>query len=476
MELTITLQPKQREAIQASKIYPVVFYGGSKGGGKSYCIRARQVLRRLSFPGSRGLIVRKTYPELLSNHIRKFFIEYPQTAQWYNKSEKTIYWPNGSTTEFSYLQNTLDVYTYQGREYDDIDVDEVTQHEYEVIKVLRSSLRTTNPNIKPRLFLTGNPGGVGHDEVKRIFIDREFEEGENPNDYHFIQAFVSDNQALMEADPEYAKRLEDLDERHRKMYLEGNWEIAADKAFKMFSKLKHVIKPLIPSSSFGTILSMDWGISSKSKFAAYLTAVVPMKTDDGQKFTRLITFKEWSGSEKKPDEWAEIIYKDCTKLGIKPDRGYPDSAMLDALQDGSMSIGKQMEKKWRELNGEEPWLLLTRTAKHRPARIALTFNWLSLAPDKLPYALFTENCSYLISSLPKLRWDDVKLDDVAEGDDHGWDGWSYGAIQVKFMGVKAGGLDYQGATPLKRIQYDIEGREINPGITEAFEQMYKDQE
>jgi len=473
MEIIITLQPKQREAIQASKKYPVVFFGGSKGGGKSYCIRARQVLRRLSLPGSRGLIVRKTYPELLSNHIRKFFIEYPQTTKWYNKAEKTIYWPNGSTTEFSYLQNTDDVYTYQGREYDDIDVDEVTQHEYEVIKVLRSSLRTTNPKIEPRMFLTGNPGGPGHDEVKRIFIDREFEEGEDPDDYHFIQAFVSDNQALMEGDPEYIHRLEDLDERHRKMYLEGSWEIAADKAFKMFSKIKHVMKPMIPSSSFGMILSMDWGISTNSKFAAYLTAKIPMKTDDGQSFTRLITFKEWVGSEKKPDEWAEIIYRDCVKLGIKPDQGYPDSAMLDALQDGSISIGKQFEKKWKELNGGDQWLHLTRTAKHRPARIALTFNWLSIAPDNLPYAMITENCFYLISSLPKLRWDDVKIDDIAEGDDHGWDGWSYGIIEVKFVGIKAGGINYKTTAVPVRPRFNAEGQQIALDVRE-FENMYKE--
>lgn len=472
MELTITLQPKQREAIKASEKYPVVFFGGAKGGGKSYCIRARQVIRRLGLPGSRGLIIRKTHPELLANHIRKFFIEYPQTAKWYNKAEKTIYWPNGSTTEFSFLQNTDDVYTYQGREYDDIDVDEVTQHEYEVIKVLRSSLRTTNPKIQPRMFLTGNPGGPGHDEVKRIFIDKLLESGENANDYHFIQAFVSDNHALMAADPEYIHRLEELDDRHRKMYLEGSWEIADDKAFKMFSRTKHVINPVIPSHSFGMILSMDWGISTKSKFAAYLTAVIPMKLSDEQKFTRLITFKEWCGSEKKPDEWAEIIYNDCLKLGIKPDRGYPDSAMLDALQDGSISIGKQFEKKWRELNGGDMWVILTRTAKHRPARIALTFNWLSIAPDKLPYAMFTSNCSYLITSLPKLRWDDVKLDDVAEGDDHGWDGWSYGAIQVKFIGIKAGPINYsQGVAPIK-VQFNKQGQQI-PFDSSEWQKMYE---
>lgn len=464
MDLDISLQPKQREAIFKSDDYPITFFGGSKGGGKSFAIRAREVLRRLKYAGSKGLIVRKSYPELLSNHIRMFFKEYPHTAEWYNKAEKTIYWPNGSTTEFSYLQHTDDVYTYQGREYDDISVDEVTQHEYEVIKILRSSLRTTNPGITPRMFLTGNPGGPGHDEVKRIFIDRQFHEGENPSDYHFTQAFVTDNQALMLGDPDYIKRLEDLDERHRKMYLEGNWEIASDKAFKIFSRLKHVVRPIVPKG-FGVILSMDWGISPTSKFAAYLTAKIDMKTQDGQSFYRLITFKEWVGTDKKPDEWAEIIYTDCLKMGIKPDRGYPDAAMLDRGQDGSMSIGKQFERKWNELNGDNHWLTLTRTEKHRASRIALTFNWLSLAPDGMPYALISESCPYLIDTVPKLRWDDVKLDDIAEGDDHGWDGWSYGIIQVKFTSVKAGPHAY-GQVDKKQTRYNPQGQELAISPTE----------
>ena len=144
LELTITLQPKQKEAFIRSGVVPVLFYGGSKGSGKSYLIRARELYNRLKYPNTKGLIVRKTYPELLSNHIRKFFEEYPITRQWYNKSEKAIYYPNGSITEFSYLKNTDDVYTYQGREYENISIDEITQHEEITFKILRSSLRTFN--------------------------------------------------------------------------------------------------------------------------------------------------------------------------------------------------------------------------------------------------------------------------------------------------------------------------------------------
>lgn len=269
MEINITLQSKQKEALYKSFATPVLFYGGSKGGGKSYLIRARQVYRRLAHPGTKGLIVRKTYPELIANHIRPFFAEYPYTRDWYNKSEKTIYWPNGSTTEFSYLKATDDVYTYQGREYDDIDLDEITQHEEEVFKILRTSNRTIHScndscaekiTYRPTMLLTGNPGGVGHQWVKRIFIDNQFKNRENPTDFVFIPAFVQDNKALLRADPEYLRRLEDLPDHLRRAYLHGDWNIHAGLAFTELSDHVHVIDPfefIDPSVRwFG---GFDWG-------------------------------------------------------------------------------------------------------------------------------------------------------------------------------------------------------------------------
>src|SRR3990167_1368528 len=178
-----------------------------------------------------------------------FFTEYPATAQWFHRGEKAIFWPNGSITEFSYLSNTDDVYTYQGREYEDISIDEITQHEEEVFKILRSSNRTTNPDIKPSMLLTGNPGGIGHAWARRIFVDRDFKPEENPKDFDFVQAKVWDNKALMDADPEYVKRLEDLPEDKRRAYLEGDWDVFAGQVFSEFRREKHVISPVIPKAS-----------------------------------------------------------------------------------------------------------------------------------------------------------------------------------------------------------------------------------
>ena len=204
-----------------------------------------------------------------------FWKEYPETKNWYNKSEKTIYWPNGSTTEFSYLQSEDDVYTYQGREYEDIDVDEVTQHKYETIKILRSSLRTTNPEIKPRMLLTGNPGGIGHSEVKRIFIDRNFKENENSDDYAFVPAKVEDNIILTESNPEYVKQLQDLPEHLRRAYLDGDWNIFAGLAFSELRESTHLIDPFELPKNTRYFAGFDIGFNHP--YAYVLFAV----TEDG---------------------------------------------------------------------------------------------------------------------------------------------------------------------------------------------------
>lgn len=297
MTINISLQEKQREALKTADSTPITFFGGAKGGGKSHAVRARETIRRLKYAGSRGLIVRKTFPELLANHIRPFFKEYPATRDWYNKAEKTIYWPNGSTTEFSYLKNTDDVYTYQGREYEDITIDEVTQHEWEVITVLRSSNRTTIKDIRPSMFLTGNPGGIGHQAVKRLFIDRDFRENENPSDYAFVPAFVQDNQALMDADPEYIERLKALPEHLMKAYLYGDWNIFAGQAFPELNKTIHVIDPFEPPREVKYFAGFDWGFSHPFAFVLMFM--------DAQRnvYVKAIV----SAQKKRIDEQADLI-------------------------------------------------------------------------------------------------------------------------------------------------------------------------
>ena len=73
---------------------------------------------------------------------------------------------------------------------------------------------------------------VSHNYFKRLFIDRNFEPGEAPEDYRFIPARVTDNKALLEAQPDYIKQLQSLPEKLKKAWLEGRWDIFEGQFFE----------------------------------------------------------------------------------------------------------------------------------------------------------------------------------------------------------------------------------------------------
>ena len=51
-------------------------YGGARGGGKSWALRRKLVAMCLKHDGIRCLLVRRTLPELKSNHVLPFLREY----------------------------------------------------------------------------------------------------------------------------------------------------------------------------------------------------------------------------------------------------------------------------------------------------------------------------------------------------------------------------------------------------------------
>lgn len=382
-----TLQTKQKIAFIRSMKSPVLFYGGAKGGGKSYFVRFREIYRRMKYPNTKGIIIRKTYPELLSNHIDALYKEYPEIMNnFYNKAEKRIIYPNGSITEFSFLQNTMDVFNYQGREYEDITMDEATQHEEMVFKILRSSNRTSNKKarmmgLKPSFILTGNPGGIGHGWVKRLFVDKEFKENENPFDFDFVQAKLQDNPALLENDPLYLERLKDLPEYLRKAYLDGDWNIHAGQAFGELVEDIHVVEPFELPINTKYFAGYDHGFTHPFAFVefaitddgyVYVTNVVSQKGKRPDEIIKLLRLERF-GHEKKlriyagHDLWsrgrdgAPTVFDQFFNLGARPSRGVTIiKAGINRIQ-GVSEIRKWIA--WKNTETGKPHLYFFRNAK-----------------------------------------------------------------------------------------------------------------
>ena len=209
-----------------------VGFGGARGGGKSWSVRTKAKILAASHAGIKILIVRKTFPELVNNHINFLITELHGIAR-YNKTEKVFTFANGSTIKFGYCNNDKDLEQYQGAEYDVIFLDEATQLQEMWIKKISACVRGVNKFPK-RIYYTCNPGGASHGYFKRLFIDKKYEDGEDPEDYAFIQALVTDNKALMASQPDYIKQLEALPPKLREAWLYGRWDIFEGQFFEDF--------------------------------------------------------------------------------------------------------------------------------------------------------------------------------------------------------------------------------------------------
>ena len=239
MKLTGKPNEKQAEFFRSTAHFTA--YGGSRGGGKSWALRRKLILLCMRYPGIHCLIVRRTLSELRQNHVLPLLREIGASVP-YAAGERVFRFKNGSRIDLGYLSCDSDTLRYQGQEYDIIAIDEATQITEYQFSALKGCLRGVG-EFPRRMYLTCNPGGVGHAWVKRLFIDRDFREGERPEDYRFIRASVWDNQVLTEKDPDYVAMLRSLPDKLRSAWLDGSWELFEGQFFPEFSRERHVIAP-----------------------------------------------------------------------------------------------------------------------------------------------------------------------------------------------------------------------------------------
>ena len=255
---------KQKQFFLCEKKY--VAFGGARGGGKSWAVRTKAKLLALQYPGIRLLLVRRTYQELESNHIRFLRRELREVAT-YKSTTRKFEFTNGSVLEFGYCACDGEMDRYQGTEYDVIFIDEATQLQERWLRQFAACVRGVN-DFPKRIYYTCNPGGPGHGYIKRLFIDRRYEPEENGEDYAFIPARVTDNKVLLRAQPDYLKQLETLPKRLREAWLEGKWDLFQGQVFQEFAdvpehyqdrRFTHVIEPFDIPKEWRVYRSYDFG-------------------------------------------------------------------------------------------------------------------------------------------------------------------------------------------------------------------------
>jgi predicted phage terminase large subunit-like protein len=194
------------------------FYGGAAGGGKSDAL-LDGALQYVDVPGYAALLLRRTYknlaqPGALMDRSQDWLGG--TDARW-SGSDHAWHFPGGSTLQFGHLQNEVDKFNYSSTEFQYIGFDELTEFTESQYRFLFSRLRRRRGlDVPLRMRSASNPGGIGHEWVRRRFITEGVRMGRP-----FIPAKLSDNPNL---DPdEYTESLMQLDPVTRAQLLEGNW-------------------------------------------------------------------------------------------------------------------------------------------------------------------------------------------------------------------------------------------------------------
>jgi len=233
--------PRQAEALQylsndSSVNY--VLYGGAAGGGKTMLGCTWQILRRLKYPGTRGLIGRAKLDTLKKTTVATFLevanrIGLVAGKEFtYNQQSHIIKFMNGSEIILADLfLYPSDPYMTDlgGLEITDFLIDEAAEVSEKAFNIVSSRVRykLNEFNLVPKGLITCNPS--------KNWIYNQFylpyKNDSLPEYKAFVQALPGDNLYLPTS---YVQSLTRLPEVDRKRLLEGDWEYdnSADRLYQ----------------------------------------------------------------------------------------------------------------------------------------------------------------------------------------------------------------------------------------------------
>jgi phage terminase large subunit len=450
-----TPSPKQKLFLKDEHRH--VGFGGARGGGKSWSVRAKAIVLAFAFAGIRICIIRRTYPELTENHIKPLTkllgCGKKDSVAKYNDSKKELKFVNGSEILFRYCNAEKDLNNFQGTEYDIVFFDEATQLLQYWIEQINVCVRGAN-SFPKRTYYTMNPGGASHGYFKRLFIDRNFEEDEDPEEYSFIQSLVTDNEALMKENPEYIKQLEKLPPKLRKAWLEGRWDVFEGAFFEEFRttpdpqachdagitveealqehRWTHVVKPFDIPSGWNIYRSYDFGFGKP--FAVNWYAV----DYEGIAYM-ILELYGCTGSPNEGVKWSpETQFKEVAR--IEREHPYLKGRKIQGVADPSIWDGSRGVAIIEEAEKQHLWF--DKGINDRIPGWMQIHERLRFDEDGKAMLYIFENCKDTIRTIPLMMFDEHKPEDLDTSlEDHICDSLRYFCmsrpIKPRMIEVKA---------------------------------------
>jgi len=295
-------QPGPQSQFLASSA-DIAIYGGAAGGGKTFA-ELLECLRHVHVPGFGAVIFRRTTPQIrneggLWDESLKLFPLLGGVPK-----EHDLYWsfPAGTTVSLSHLEHDKTVLNWQGSQIPLICFDELTHFTQKQFWYMLSRNRSMT-GIRGYVRATCNPDAdswvaeliawwinqeTGYPIPERAGVLRWFVRiGDNiiwadrpedlaqyealnedgvmapipPKSLTFIPAKLTDNRALMKADPGYMANLMALPSVERERLLGGNWKIRAA-AGLLFQRGWCQIIDVVPA---GTYFVRGWDLAATPK-------------------------------------------------------------------------------------------------------------------------------------------------------------------------------------------------------------------
>jgi hypothetical protein len=299
-------------------------YGGAAMGGKSEVLLMLPIVRGFyKHPKFKGILFRRTYPELEREIIVRSLEWYKHIpGAKYSDEKKRWTFREGGIMQFGHLEYESDARKYDTAEYNYMAFDELTSFtEFQYLYLAMSRCRTPANllDVLPPIVRSGtNPGNVGHGWVRKRFIE--------PAPYEtiivdratglkriFIQSKVQDNP---HADPNYLNQLSLLPEAERRAKRDGDWWVFSGQVFDDWREehmsdepenARHVIKPFNIPDWWPRILALDWG------YSAMTCAIWGALSPD----LRLYIYREKTWTKTKISTWATELGKLCENEEIK---------------------------------------------------------------------------------------------------------------------------------------------------------------
>lgn len=439
--------------------------GGSASGGKSETLAFHAREQAIAVPGSHGLILRTTKPELRRSFVLRTIARFAQTGD--NKRAKlremdnvlAWWWDNGSIIEFGFCLRDADVGQFLSAEYDYVCFDESTQFTPYQITMICGRLRTTHEKAKkgarPHAVFATNPGSASHEWHRELFVETteygryivilDISKGftddqgmidwdkcrvhrrmvcpktvadvaklkiDSDNEKHLVIAFVpfgvTDNPFV---DPSVMRGLNALPEMERRQKRDGDWDAFTGRYFTEFGNV-HIVDP------FETPLSWDYGIGLDHGYSAPFAAVFGAWDGDGNCWV----FDEVYDVKLTPAQQAERV---LAKLRVTrqeaPAKIRARMPVGDPSAFHSKGEGRSIADQWADAG--------MRAIQASNARIdgwANVREYLRVPEDGKPHLFIFSSCSNLIRELRNARQDPGRPEDVdTHGSDHALDALRY---------------------------------------------------